>query len=231
MTKDQDLAPNLFLIIDYLDENRLKVATNWMKVTTVQAIFRDRKISAKKFRDLYATPIIEYFIAVVRGEKILGDCPIMGKFVRFMVSQDITPKEIFDICMGFRRSLIAFLFTNRVVLKASAPFMDEISVVFDANLSGVLDIFTDLYSANQKKVESAKSQKEKLKQTLKIINSINTKIVIVQDGRIVLANKPFLEMTGVVSLKDLYQKYDNGFDFLATLIYMRMISKRAFLVG
>lgn len=217
MINDKDLAPNLLSVIDYLDENRVLVATNWVKVSTVKPIFTDRKISIKKFRDSYAIPIIDYFIAVVRGEKLLGDCPIMGKFVRYMVTQGITPKEIFDICMGFRRSLISFLLKNKTVSQNTAPFMDEISIVFDANLSGVLDIFTDLYASAQKKIETAKSQKEKLQQTLKIINSINTKIIIVQNGRIILANKPFLEMTGVRDLKELYKNHKSGFDFFSEI--------------
>ena len=217
MLNDKPLAPNLFSVIKYLNDNRITVATDWLKVDSVKSIFKDRNISTKKFREIYAIPIIEYFIAVVRDEKALGDCPIMSKFVKYMITHEITPKEIFDICMGFRRALIAFLLRNVKVSQNPAPFMDEISVVFDANLSGVLGIFTDLFSSSQIKMETTKSQKNKLQQTLKIMNSINTKIIIVQNGRIILANRPFLEMTGVKNLKGLYEKYKSGFDFFSEI--------------
>lgn len=209
------IAPNLFSVVEIIENNSATIAENWVKVRTVKSIFSARKISPKKFSDSYSVPIINYFVAVVREEKVAGDCPIMSKFVNFMITKGIVPKEVFDICMGFRRTLIAFLLKNNLVLKNPAPFMDEISNLFDANLSGVLDIFTTLYASNQKKIEIAKVQQNKLQQTLKIINSINTKILIIQDTRILLANQPFLEMAGVKDLKSLYLKYENGFGFFS----------------
>ena len=208
------LTPNLFLISKIIEDNRISIGTDWIKVKTVKSVFDARKISTKKFRDGYGIPIIEYFIAVVREEKAIGNCPIMSKLVNYLLSKGITPREVFDICIGFRGTLIIFLLKQEVVLKNPIPFMQEVATVFDANLSGVLEIFTNLYADAQKKIESAKAQKEKLQQTLKIINFINTKIIIVQNGRIILANKPFLEMLGVEDIKELYLKFYNGFDFL-----------------
>jgi len=217
MSNNEKLTPNLLLISNIIEENSLAIGSEWIKVKTVKSVFNARKISTKKFRDGYGIPIIEYFIAVVREEKELGNCPIMSKLVNYLLSKNITPKEVFDICMGFRRTLIAFLLTQKQVLKNPIPFMNEVATIFDANLSGVLDIFTDLYAKAQKKINSANIQKEKLEQTLKIINFINTKIIIVQDGRIILANKPFLEMLNVKDLKHLYLKYSRGFDFLSEI--------------
>ena len=214
MSEKNTIAPNLLSFVDILEDKRTLIATNWVKNKVVKSVFAKRKISSKKFALSYGVPIIEYFISVVKGAKVAGDCPIMSKFVRYMISKDITPKEVFDICIGFRRSLITFMLSKQTVSQNPDVFMDEISEIFDANLSGVLDIFTNLYAESQKKIEIAKSQKDKLQQTLKIINSITTKIIIVQDGRIILANKPFLEMTGVRDLKCLYLKYNSGFDFL-----------------
>lgn len=212
--KKQKIAPNLFSVVEHLEKHSILLATNWIKEETVKLIFFNRKISAKKFRDIYGIPIIEYFIFVVREGKDADDCPVMSKFVNYMVAKGITPREVYVICMGFRKTMISFLLKDEYVLKKPALFMDEIALLFDANLAGVLEIFTNLYAMAQKKIEIAKSQKEKLQQTLKIINSINTKIIIVQNGRIILANKPFLEMIGAEDLKALYLKYKTGFEFL-----------------
>ena len=215
MSEKNTIAPNLLSFVDVLEDKRTLIAGNWVKNKVVKSVFSKRKISSKKFALSYGVPIIEYFISVVKGAQVAGDCPIMSKFVKFMISKDITPKEVFDICIGFRRSLITFMLSKQTVSQNPDVYMDEISEIFDANLSGVLDIFTNLYAESQKKIEIAKSQKDKLQQTLKIINSIKTKIIIVQDGRIILANKPFLEMTGVRDLKCLYLKYTSGFEYLS----------------
>ena len=214
MSNLQILAPNLLTVIDKLEINRKKIASFWIEITTVKSVFKARKISAIKFRDGYGIPIIEYFIAVVRGEKEVGNCPIMSKLVNYLLAKEITPREVFDICMGLRRGLILFLFKQEKVLNTPYAFMNEIAIIFDANLSGVLEIFTNHYADSQKKLQSVKIQKEKLQQTSKVINSIKTKIIIVQNNRIILANKPFLEMLDINNLKDLYLKYQNGFDFL-----------------
>lgn len=213
----QNTPEKLNLIIESLEKNTLLIATDWIKESSVKSIFDNRKISRKKFRDGYCVPIIEYFIAVIRKEKEAGDCPIMSKFVHYMLAKQITPKEVFLICMGFRKSLISFLLKEEEVLKDPLTFMDEVALIFDANLSGVLEIFSNLYSETQKKIEIAKAQQTKLQQTTRIINSINTKIMILQGSKILLLNKPFLEMLGIEDLKDFYKKYDNGFEFFQSV--------------
>ena len=215
MSTNERLTPHLYELADILEDNIILISTNWVKAPTVKAVFDARKISIKKFRDGYGIPIIEYFLSVVREEKSAGDCPIMSKLVNYLISKDITPREVFDICIGFRGSLTVFLLKQDLVLKTPVAFIEEVATIFDANLSGVLTIFTNLYADAQKKIENAKAQKTKLQQTLKIINFINTKIIITQNGRIILANRPFLEMLGVDDLKSLYTKYEKGFEYLS----------------
>ena len=217
MSKNEKLTPHLYELSDILEENKTLISINWISVETVKAVFDGRKISIKKFRVGYGIPIIEYFISVVKEEKDAGNCPIMSKLVNYLISKNITPREVFDICIGFRGSLIIFLLKQEIVLKNPIPFMKEVASIFDANLSGVMEIFTNLYADAQKKIETAKAQKTKLQQTLKIINFINTKIIIVQSGRIILANRPFLEMLGVDDLKSLYIKYKKGFEYISEI--------------
>ncbi|ADN08937.1 diguanylate cyclase [Sulfurimonas autotrophica DSM 16294] len=208
---NQDVS-NLLKFSKEIEKNIVLIATRGIKVDTVEAIFERRKISAKKFRDSYGIPIIEYFLAVVEGEKPLGACPFMSKLVHFLMQKGITPREVFDICMGLRKSLVAFLLRKDIA--NPALLMDEMAMVFDANLSGVLESFTDLYDKMQENLEHAKMKNKRWQQTSQIINAINTKIIIVEDGRIILANKTFLEMLNVDNLKELYQKHTNVFYFL-----------------
>jgi diguanylate cyclase (GGDEF)-like protein len=207
--------PDLLSISEIIEYNCVNIVTHWTQVQTVKTVFEAKKISAKKFIDNYGIAILEYFIAVIRKEKELGNCPVMSKLINYMLSKGITPREVFDICMGLRKTLINFILKQDIVLKNPSPFLQELSNMFDANLSGVLDVFTVRYELNQKKLETIKMQKKNLQKILKIINFINTKILIVQNGRIILANKPFLDMLGVKNLKELYLKYEDVFEFLS----------------
>ncbi|WP_373036323.1 GGDEF domain-containing protein [Sulfurimonas sp.] len=214
MPKSQALAPHLLSIIDSLEKNREDIGSEWIEIPTVKNVFKDYKIGAVKFRDGYGIPIIEYFIAVVREEKEAGNCPIMSKLVNFLLEKNITPKDVFDICMGLRRTLVAYLFREKLIEDNASEVMDEIAVLFDANLSGVLAIFTTYYEKKQQAEQRAKVQQKKFSQILKIINFINTKIIIVQSGHIILANQPFLEAIGASDIKEFNKNFSSTFSFM-----------------
>ena len=204
---------HLSSLLGLLEKNKLLIATYWVQQKDVKSVFHTRAISTKKFRDNYAISIIDYFIDVVNGRQKIGNCPVMSKFVNYLIVKDITPKEVFIICMGFRKILVKFLLKNEIVLKNPSVFLDEMSFIFDKNLSGVLEIFTDIYADLQKKIEISKSKKYKLQQILKIMDLIDFKLIIVQNSKIILANKAFLKVVGVENLKELYLKYECGFGF------------------
>jgi len=214
MLNSKTVAPNLQEIINSIEKNIDYLASAWIKIDSVKNVFKDRKISSEKFKDKYAVDIIMYFINVVKGTEKLGNCPVMSKLVYYLLKKKITPKEVFDICMGLRKAFVFLLFKNNKVLKNPYPYMYEVSLISDANLSGVLDIFTNYYQDTQNKLQKIQLQTQKLKHTSEIINFIKTKIIIVQNSRIILANKPLLDMLGVDNLKELYHKYEHGFDFM-----------------
>ena len=49
MSINQKIAPNLYLISTLLEDNRVDISANWVKVSTVKSVFETRKISIKKF--------------------------------------------------------------------------------------------------------------------------------------------------------------------------------------
>ncbi|EDZ62078.1 protein containing GGDEF domain [Sulfurimonas gotlandica GD1] len=214
MSKLQELAPNLLNIIDQLEINRVKLGSEWIEIPTVKSIFKNYKIAGVKFRDGYGVPIIEYFIAVVREEKEAGNCPIMSKLVNFLLEKNITPKDVFDICMGLRRTLVTYIFRDKLIKDNAMEMMDEIAILFDANLSGVLEIFTTFYEKKQQAIQKSIVQQKKFSQILKIINFINTKIIIVQNGHIILANQPFFEAIGVNDIKEFNKNFSSTFSFM-----------------
>lgn len=209
MDDKQILAPNLSKIIDIIEHDRAQIAQMWIGIPTVIAIFKKHKISLNKFRDGFGIPIIEYFIGVVREEKLAGNCPIMSKLVNYLLDKHITPKEVFEVCMGFRKILIGHMYDKKLVSINPKDIMDEVADIFDANLAGVLDIFTDLYKKQQRYVAESQEKQAKLKQFSKIINFIHTKIIIASDGKIIMANKSFLEVIGASGVSDFYRGLQN----------------------
>ncbi len=217
MQNIKELAPNLLNIVSDIEFGQDKIVSEWIEVSTVKVVFKSYKISAKKFKDGFGISILEYFIAVVREEKEVGNCPIMTKLVLFLLEKNITPKDVFDICMGLRRILISYLFREGLIQNNALNIMDEIADLFDANLSGVLTIFTKYYQEQQKTVLQSLTYQQKLKQIMKIINLLNTKIIIIQNSRMIMGNQSFFDTIGVKDIKDFYQKYENTFSFMRNI--------------
>ena len=162
MSGTEKLYPYLFCLVDEIEKHKVYIATAWVKKENITDIFNKRKISPKKFRDGYGVPILEYFIAVINEKKPLGDCPVMSKLVHYLLKKDITPQEVFNICMDLRSSLRTYLYIKDEFVANPLSFADEIAKIMDANLSGVLEIFTETYKATKLKLQQLESQKNKL---------------------------------------------------------------------
>jgi diguanylate cyclase (GGDEF)-like protein len=213
----EPLAPNLLAVVDQIEEDRTDIASEWVKVATVVAVFESRHISPKKFQEGYGVPIIEYFISVIRAENEAGDCPVMSQLVNFLLEKEITPKEVFDICMGFRRSLITYLFNSGHIADNAQEMMEEVALLFDANLSGVLDIFGKSYKEKQQRLTVLEQHDKKFKQILRIINAIRTKIFIAYNGHIILGNKPFFHTFGLDNFDAFQNRFENNWSFIESL--------------
>ncbi len=209
----QKKISHLSLFLESLEKNRLLIATYWVKQKHIQIIFKSKKISLKYFRDVYAVFIIQYLTEVLKGNKKLADCTVMSGLINFFIKQDMTPQEVFTICMGLRKVLIRLLLKNEIVLKNPSLFLDEIGSVLDANLSTLLDSFTKVHVEFKQDLEKAVVRKTRLEQTLKIVNFVDTKLILLQNGRIILANSSFLNLLNVKSLRKLYLKYKIGFEY------------------
>ena len=196
-----------------LDASKTVIAERWVMKPTVTAVFKAHRIGAKKFTEGFGIPIIEYFIAVIREEHQAGDCPVMSRLVHYLLDKNITPRDVFDICMGFRRALIAFLFEKGELGEHAAEAMDEVAELFDANLSGVLEIFGSSYNRLRQQTDDALAQQRKFKQFVRIINAVSTEIVMVEHGRVVLANAPFFRMVGVRDLQEFHRLYPDEWSF------------------
>jgi len=211
MSKNKPLS--IYELILVIEENSSLIVENWIEIHSVKSTLENRNISIKKFKNNYALPILKYFIDIIKGDEEQGDCPIMTKLVNYLLIKNINPKEVFDICIGLRNSFSTFILQNEHDSKKTILYLNEISTIFDSNLSGVLDIFTNLHLENHKKLQIAKNENNKLQQILKIINLIDIKLMIVQNSHILLANKSLLELLGIDNLEDLYEKSKNGFYF------------------
>jgi len=117
------------------------ISASWMKSQMMVDIFNYHKVSRKKFHEYFAQQIIAYFADVLLGKQKIGNCPIMNKFIDYMVERHISVREIFLICMEFRASMIAELTAVKLITSENTDIIDALSHVFNQNLAGVLEYY------------------------------------------------------------------------------------------
>lgn len=117
------------------------ISALWMRNQTMVDIFNYHKVSRKKFHEYFAQQIIAYFADVLLGKQKIGNCPIMNKFIDYMIERHISVREIFLICMEFRASMIAELTAVKLITSENTDIIDALSHVFNQNLAGVLEYY------------------------------------------------------------------------------------------
>ncbi len=181
---------NIKIIIDRFEQSKDLILNQWIAYTEPKEILEFHKIDTSIFRDYYGSGVFDYFMAVIKGQKELGDCPVMSQFLAYLKDREISANELFTICSHFRKSIIDFSYDAQVNSKL---LFDEISYVFDENFSGVLKLYTDtIYQKEQeiaKNVELLNEYKKALDES-----AIVSKTDI--NGTIIYANENFCQLSG-----------------------------------
>lgn len=198
--------PQLYKKNKFLQNARLTILKRWLQSPTIGEIFKHHRISLDKFSTLFAPKIIEYLLGVIRGENISGECPVMSKFVRYMLTRDIAPDEVYSICTRLRKEFTLCIFeaqkmsTNEAVL-----FLKELALLFDASFSAILRYFHDT---------SKKRYIEHFNLVSQTVEMLGVHLFLVQSGAVILANRDILKTLGVASLEDLHMKFGRGLSFV-----------------
>ncbi len=178
------------LIIDRFEQNKDAILNQWISYTEPKEILEFHQIDTSIFKDYYGSGVFDYFMAVIKGQKELGDCPVMSQFLAYLKDRDISANELFTICSHFRKSIIDFSYDAQVNSKL---LFDEISYVFDENFSGVLKLYTDtIYQKEQeiaKNVELLNEYKKALDESA-IVSKTDV------EGTIIYANENFCQLSG-----------------------------------
>jgi len=217
--KKADLQ-HLYKVAPFINENKTDIVKSWASLESNKFIFEKFEIDSSIFQVTFGIPVVEYFIGVLDRTKELGNCPIMQKFINFLVEKDINARDIFILCMGLRRTIFNYLIQYGQFTQTLDICHDEFSDVFDTNLSGVLHVFTEIRDKRELEVQQEQlkaKHNEKLQKVIKkqkkqlqqILNFQASSLCVLKNEKITIANKAFLEMIGIKSLQ--YFQDDNTY--------------------
>jgi len=188
--------------IEAIYESREAIITLWLDDGDVRDILVAHNIEVAAFAHDYAYAILFYYVEVVRGDKMIGDCPVVAKLLEFLKSHEITSGELFTICTHFRKAMVSEMFLQE---RMSLELYDALSYVFDANFRGVLDAYnTSIFKAQRRETEQILLFEQ--------FNSAIDESALVSktdaNGRITYVNEKFVEASGY-SAEELIGKNHN----------------------
>lgn len=206
-------------VIRILKPSKGQIATIWMNEPSVIVIFAKHKISRKKFKPLFAEKVIQYFIDVLDNVKAVGNCPVMNKFIDYMSDKEISVKEIFLICMAFRRSMFRHLIARGQLLTQDTTVLEHLSEIFDKNLSGVLDYFAQQDINRETQTQHEHDREDYAKRIQTILDIQDHMILTVKAGEIFLANRTFLHAFEVLSIEAFNTLFADSLSFIEAVEY------------
>ncbi len=213
MQSEKSLYPHLYRQKQLLETAQSLILERWLQNTTIREIFKHHRISLDKFSILFAPKIIEYLIGVIGGENLSGECPVMSKFVRYMLTRDISPDEVYIICTTLRKEFTLYIFeSQKIDTNESVILLNELALLFDTSFSAILRYFHD---------NSKKKYIEHFNLISQTVDILGARLLLVQNGRVILANKHILETLGVLNLEDLDLKFGRGLSFVKSVNFKK----------
>ncbi len=195
-------VPNLFMALPILVEAKDHILQEWLVFEEARRILDVHDIKADFFYNHFASGVFDYFMEVIRGQKEIGDCPVIGDLLEYLKDRDVSADELFILCSHFRRAMLDFSYDSSL---NNRMIFDEISYVFDLNFSGVLKRYTG--TIYQKELEIERNVKL-LNEYKKAIDASAIVSKMDPEGKITFVNDNFCEVSGY-SRKELIGKEHN----------------------
>ena len=188
-------VPNLVLALPTLINAKSHVLHEWLGFQATRQILDLHGIEVTFFYEHFATGVFDYFMAIINGEKAVGDCPVIADLLEYLKDRDVSADELFILCSHFRKAMLDFSYDSSF---NSKEIFDEISYIFDLNFSGVLKRYTGTIYQKEREIERNVKLLNEYKKAIDasaIVSKVNP------EGKITFVNDNFCEVSGYSRLE------------------------------
>lgn len=222
----QNMDDKLVEVAALIITSKAEILAMWMLEKDVVRIFSKYRISRNKFKPLFASKIVDYFIGVLDGSQKIGACPVMNKFIDYMNDKEMSVKEIYQVCMAFRRVTLQQLSKESESLMQDAQLVEQLSNVFDENLAGVLDYFSLIHLNREIASQHEEDTSTHSKQLQSILNLQDNIILTVKGFHITMANRSFFQALELDDIDAFQTKFPNSWGFIETVDHFAELFKK-----
>lgn len=134
--------PNLKPYTNQLDIVKGDLLTLWISHETIQGLLKTYNIPPEFFSRYFGKKIIEYAFDVLRGEHPIGNCPIIGVMLVYFEKKNFALEDIFELCSHLKNAMLECALNHAILTNAT---IQEISLMMDKNLKGVIREYMEIY--------------------------------------------------------------------------------------
>jgi diguanylate cyclase (GGDEF)-like protein len=204
----------------FMHAKKEHISASWMKKELMAELFNQHKVSRKKFHDYFGQQIIAHFADVLIEKQKIGHCPVMNKFIDYMIERHISVKEIFLICMEFRSSMFSELVKVKLITSDNLEIIDKLSYIFNQNLAGVLDYHQNkclnMSEINDEAVDLSEYQLE----FQSFLEQQENPAITFTKKRLIHANSAFLNTLDLDNVEEFNRKHTTVWDMFESFEYI-----------
>ncbi len=133
----------------------------WVDFPAVREMFIRFHIDSRFFLYNFGEPILNHYLKIIAGEAKTGDCPFMRKMVRYLKERELRTGEVFVLCNRLRKVMKKEVLGVLPAPESSSSergvsaleLHQELDLLFDANLEGVFNMFSDTISKKEREIQ------------------------------------------------------------------------------
>ncbi|MCK9373266.1 MAG: hypothetical protein M0P91_08710 [Sulfuricurvum sp.] len=129
-------------LANLLEVQTTLILEGWKNQPRVKNVLLKQKIDPDFFIKHFGARVLEYFIGVLRQEKLPGQCPVIIVMLKFFGNHGLGLDDIYQICAGKRNTVIHTLLANGIA-HDDILFVTAIEQ-FDINFTGVIQEYIAL---------------------------------------------------------------------------------------
>lgn len=132
------------------------ILQEWVNDESCAEILQRHEIEPEVFISQYADNVFDYFMGVVSGITVLGECPVIAELIEYLKHKELRADELFILCTHFKHSMLNA--TYRLGINDQSIFV-AVSYLFNQNFSSVLKLYTDtIYQKEQEAINASKAK-------------------------------------------------------------------------
>lgn len=187
----------LQVFLPYFIDGIEDILQSWCQKSSTSYLMQARELKDDEMINIIGIRVLSYTFDIIEQTESLQYCPYAKQLVEYFDKHNVLINEVFLMYMDLSSVVREYLYNNIPSADRRYTAVQNFSLIFEHNLSDVLDIYFNL-QLEKIKVEQKNVLKEKkiLEEYKSIVDSTNGVVVCDKDGFISYVNEKFCSFSG-----------------------------------